>query len=83
MFETTQDFFNDALNFQLNNPQMSDILRSMTGLDDLLPFGAAVHEFHKLAPRERNYICCVLLERDQDIEAWQTEWDRLEQEAFK
>lgn len=83
MFETTQDFFNDALNFQLNNPQMSDILRTLTGLDDHLSFGTAVHEFHKLAPRERNYICCVLLERDQDVEAWQAEWNRLEREAFE
>jgi hypothetical protein len=83
MFETTRDFFNDALNFQLNDPQMPDILRTLTGLDDHLSFGAAIHEFHKLAPRERNYICCVLLERDQDVEAWQTEWDRLEQEAFE
>ena len=83
MFETTQDFFADAINCKLVSPIMPDILRSMTGLDDLLPFGTAVHEFHKLAPRERNYICCVLLERDQDMEAWQTEWNKFEQEAFE
>lgn len=83
MFETTSEFFNDVLNFQLNNPQMSDILRTLTNLDDRLSLGVAIHEFHKLAPRERNYICCVLLERDQDPEAWQAEWDRFEQEAFE
>ena len=83
MFETTQDFFADAISCKLASPIMPDILRSMAGLDDLLPFGTAVHEFHKLAPRERNYICCVLLERDQDVEAWQAEWNRLEQEAFE
>jgi len=81
MLETTREFFNDALNFQLNNPQMADILRTLAGLDDHLSFGVAIYEFHKLASRERNYICCVLLERDSDIQAWQAEWARLEQEA--
>lgn len=83
MFETTQDFFEDVVSRRLVSSVMPDILRSMINLDDLLPFGTAVHEFHKLAPRERNYICCVLLERDQNPEAWQAEWDRLEQEAFE
>jgi hypothetical protein len=82
MLETTRDFFNDALNFQLGNPQMPDILRTLAGLDSHLPLGVAAHEFHKLTPRERNYICCVLLERDQDIDAWQRAWSEMEAEAF-
>ena len=83
MFETTKDFFTDALNFRHADQQMVDILRTLIGLDDQMPLGVAIHELHKLAPRERNYICCVLLERDQDPKAWQTIWDKLEQEAFE
>lgn len=82
MFETTRDFFEDAVSRRLTHPVMPDILRTLAGLDDHLPFGTAVHEFHKLTPRERNYICCVLLERDQDPEAWVNLWSALESEAF-
>ena len=82
MFETTKDFFSDALDFQLADPQMIDILRTLAGLDDQMPFGAAIYEMHQLAPRERNYICCVLLERDQDPEAWARLWDEMEAAAF-
>lgn len=83
MFETTRDFFNDALNFKLADPNMADILRTLVGLDDQLPLGMAVYELHKLAPRERSYICCVLLERDQDPEAWEQAWSNMEAEAFE
>ena len=42
----------------------------------------AIYEIHKLTPRQRNYICCVLLERDQDPATWQAEWSKLESEVF-
>jgi hypothetical protein len=83
MFEATKDFFADALNHSLEDLRMLDIMLTLTGLDDHLPLGVAIYEFHKLAPRERNYICCVLIERDQDPKAWQAVWDIMELEAFE
>lgn len=82
MFEATVDFFHDAYNRRLSNMKMLDILQALVGLDDTLPLGQAVHDLHKLTPMERNYICCVLLERDQDLIEWQQIWNDLESEAF-
>ncbi len=83
MFETTHDFFSDAFNFKLEDTKMLDIVLTLTGFDDKIPLGAAIYELHKLTPKQRNYICCVLLERDQDPEAWEAEWSKLESEAFE
>lgn len=83
MFETTHDFFTDAFNFQLEDTKMLDIVLTLTGFDDKIELGAAIYELHKLTPKQRNYICCVLLERDQDPEAWEQEWSKLESEAFE
>lgn len=82
MFEATKDFFTDALNFKLADQRMIDILRTIAGLDDQMPLGAAIYDLHQLAPKERNYICCVLIERDQDPENWARLWDEMEAEAF-
>jgi len=83
MFETTREFFSDAFNFQLEDPKMLDIVLTLTGFDDKVELGAAVYELHRLTPRQRNYICCVLLERDQDPEAWEQAWSNMEAEAFE
>lgn len=83
MFETTRDFFHDAFSFKLDDPKMLDIVLTLTGFDDKIDLGAAIYELHRLTPRQRNYICCVLLERDQDPEAWEAEWSKLESEAFE
>lgn len=83
MFESTRDFFSDAFNFRLEDASMLDIVLSLTGLDNRLDFGVAIHEFHKLTIKQRNYICCVLLERDQDPEAWSKMWEDMETEAFE
>ena len=83
MFETTQDFFSDAFNFRLEDTKMLDIVLTLTGFDDKIELGAAIYELHKLTPRQRNYICCVLLERDQDPEAWSRVWEGMESEAFE
>ena len=83
MFETTRDFFSDAFNFKLEDTKMLDIVLTLTGFDDKIELGAAVYELHNLTPKQRNYICCVLLERDQDPEAWELEWSKLEGEAFE
>jgi len=83
MFETTRDFFSDAFNFKLEDTKMLDIVLTLTGFDDKIELGAAVYELHKLTPKQRNYICCVLLERDQDPEAWEQTWSNMESEAFE
>jgi len=83
MFETTHDFFSDAFSFKLEDTKMLDIVLTLTGFDDRISLGAAIYELHKLTPKQRNYICCVLLERDQDPEAWEAEWSRLESDAFE
>jgi len=82
MFEATRDFFNDALNFNLP-AGVFDIVLTLTGQADNIPLGKAVHLMHHLAPQERNYICCVLLERDQDPAEWANIWAALEAEAFE
>ena len=82
MYETTNDFFADAFHCRLSSPMMLDIVLVLAGMEDPIPLGQALHEFHKLAPRERNYICCVMLERDQDPSAWADLWSALESEAF-
>jgi len=83
MLEATRQFFMDAMNFSLPESKMLDILQSLTGLNDQMPLGLAIYEFHALRPAERNYISCVLLERDQDTILWHHEWDSMEQEAFE
>lgn len=83
MFETTRDFFSDAFNFKLEDTKMLDIVLTLTGFDDKIELGAAIYELHKLTPKQRNYICCVLLERDQDPEAWEQAWSNMEAEAFE
>jgi hypothetical protein len=83
MLETTRDFFSDAFHCRLEAPIMLDIVLTITGNGDPLPLGQAIYEIHKLTPRQRNYICCVLLERDQDPDLWQAEWSKLESEAFQ
>lgn len=83
MFETTRDFFSDAFHHRLEDVRMLDIMLTITGIDDLLPMGQLMHDFHKLTPKQRNYICCVLLERDQDQLAWEHQWSKLESEAFE
>ena len=83
MFEATHDFFNDALNFNLPAAGMLDIVQTLTGQADNMPLGKAVSLMHHLAPQERNYICCVLLERDQDPAKWSNIWTVLEAEAFE
>ena len=83
MFEATRDFFNDALNFNLSAAGMLDIVQTLTGQADSMPLGKAVSLMHHLAPQERNYICCVLLERDQDPAKWSSIWAALEAEAFE
>jgi hypothetical protein len=83
MFETTRDFFYDAYNRKLEDTRMLDMVLTITGTDDLMPIGQLMHNFHKLTPRQRNYICCVLLERDQDPFGWEQEWSKLESEAFE
>lgn len=83
MLEATRDFFNDAFHCRLEDPKMLDIVLTITGNDDPMPLGAAIYAIHKLTPKQRNYICCVLLERDQDPLAWQEEWSKLESEAFE
>jgi hypothetical protein len=83
MLETTRDFFSDAFHHRLEAPIMLDIVLTITGSGDPLLLGQAVYEICKLTPRQRNYICCVLLERDQDPDLWQTEWSKLESEAFE
>lgn len=83
MFETTRDFFNDAVNFQLEDQRMLDIVLVLTGVGDSMPLGQAVHDFHKLTPKQRNYICCVLLERDVDPDGWQADWSNMESEVFE
>jgi hypothetical protein len=83
MFEATRDFFNDALNFNLPAAGMFDIVLTLTGQADPLPLGKAIHLMHHLAPQERNYICCVLLERDQGPAEWASIWAALEAEAFE
>lgn len=83
MFEATQDFFSDAFHRKLEDTRMLDIVLSLTGTDDSMPVGRAIYEFHKLTPKQRNYICCVLLERDQDPLGWEHEWSKLESEAFE
>lgn len=83
MFETTHDFFSDAFSFKLEDTKMLDILQTLAGLDDHIPLGQAVHDLHKLTTKQRNYICCVLLERDQDPIKWQQTWNNLESEAFE
>lgn len=83
MFETTRDFFSDAFNFKLEDTKMLDIVLTLTGFDDKIELGAAVYELHKLTPKQRNYICCVLLERDQNPEAWEQAWSNMESEAFE
>jgi len=83
MFEATREFFTDAFNFQLEDPKMLDIVLTLTGFDDKIELGAAVYELHKLTPKQRNYICCVLLERDQDPEAWEQAWSSMEAEVFE
>jgi hypothetical protein len=83
MFETTHDFFSDAFSFKLEDSKMLDIVLTLTGFDDKIPLGVAIYELHKLTPKQRNYICCVLLERDQDPEAWEAEWSKLESEVFE
>lgn len=82
MLESTRDFFSDAFHCRLEEPKMLDIVLTITGNGDPMPLGQAIYEIHKLTPRQRNYICCVLLERDQDPAAWQAEWAKLEEEAF-
>jgi hypothetical protein len=83
MLETTRDFFSDAFHCRLEAPIMLDIVLTITGNGDPLPLGQAIYGIHKLTPRQRNYICCVLLERDQDPDLWQAEWSKLESEAFQ
>lgn len=82
MFEATKDFFADALNFKLENQDMLDILMVLANINDLMPFGQALYELHQLTQKQRNYICCVLLERDQDPIAWAKVWDEMEAGAF-
>lgn len=83
MFEATRDFFNDALNFSLSTQSMLDIVLVLTEQDDPIPLGQAIQTLCQMTPRERNYICCVLLERDQDPTAWGQFWLSLESEAFE
>jgi hypothetical protein len=83
MLETTRDFFSDAFSRKLEGTHMLDIVLTITGIDDPMPIGQVIYEFHKLTPKQRNYVCCVLLERDQDPLAWHAEWSRLESEAFE
>ncbi len=83
MFEATHDFFSDAFHGRLDFAVMLDIVLTITGNDDPMSIGAAIYAFHKLTPKQRNYICCVLIERDQDPLAWQEEWSKLESEAFE
>jgi hypothetical protein len=83
MLETTRDFFSDAYHHRLDDPVMLEILLVFTGISDPIPPGQALHDFHKLTAQQRNYICCVMLERDQDPATWAEMWDRLESEAFE
>ena len=83
MFETTTDFFHDAAGHKLEDTRMLDMVLSMTGFGPHIPQGQLMHDFHKLTPKQRNYICCVLLERDQDALGWEYHWSKLESEAFE
>jgi hypothetical protein len=79
MFETTCDFHADARHGRLEDRLMLDIVLSLTGMGHPLPSGRLMHDFHKLTPKQRNYICCVLLERDQDPQSWEQLWIELNQ----
>jgi hypothetical protein len=83
MFETTRDFFSDAFHRKLEDTRMLDIMLCLTGFGHHIPQGQLMHDFHKLTPKQRNYICCVLLERDQDALGWEHEWSKLESESFE
>ena len=83
MFEATRDFFNDALNFNLPATGMFDIVLTLTGQVSPMALGEAIHAMHHMSPQARNYICCVLLERDQDPAIWSNIWAALEAEAFE
>lgn len=82
MFEATKDFFTDALNFQLEDPRMLDIMLTLIHDSDQSELGKAVFDFSNLTPRQRNYISCVLLERSQDPQGWASLWNELEAGAF-
>lgn len=82
MFEATKDFFADALNFQLEDQDMLDIMFTLIHDPDQRHLGKAIHDFCQLTSKQRNYITCVLLERSQDPQGWARLWDNLEAEAF-
>lgn len=83
MFETTRDFFEDACNYRLEDPQMLNIVLVLGLNDPVVPLGQVIHDFHKLTVKQRNYVCCVLLERDADPDAWAQYWSGLESEMFE
>lgn len=83
MFEATKDFFADALNFQLEDQGMLDIMLTLVHDPDQRHLGKAIHDFCQLTPKQRNYITCVLLERSQDPQGWASLWDELEAGAFE
>lgn len=82
MFEATRQFFNDGLNFQLTEPQMTEIVRTLSGLESFMSLGEAIHDLCQLTSLERNYISRVLCERDEDPTAWDQLWQAMESEAF-
>lgn len=83
MFEATKDFFSDAFHHRLEDPRMLDIVLSLTGFGSHIKQGTLMHDFHKLTAKQRNYICYVLIERDQDPLGWEHLWSKLESEAFE
>lgn len=82
MFEATTDFFAAALNYELSDTRMLDVVLFLTHPDEVGKTAQALDLFGQLTTTQRNAVVQVLAERDSDPDGWASLWDEFEGEAF-